>query len=78
MIDESTIENRGVLEANDVVDVIKVQPTKKTKETLNKSISYYEKLLDDLKIGKKCLFEKVDNAINEFIIKDSPPNFKFL
>ena len=35
-----------------------------TKETLNKSISYYEKLLDDLKIGKKSLFEKVDNAIN--------------
>ena len=35
-----------------------------TKETLNKSISYYEKLFDDLKIGKKSLFEKVDNAIN--------------
>ncbi len=35
-----------------------------TKETLNKSIYYYEKLFDDLKIGKKSLFEKVDNAIN--------------
>ena len=35
-----------------------------TKETLNKSVSHYEKLLDDLKIGKKSLFEKVDNAIN--------------
>ena len=23
----------------------------------------------------KKFFEKVDNAINEFIIKDSPPNF---
>ena len=35
-----------------------------TKETLNKSVSHYEKLLDDLKIGKKSLFEKVDNAMN--------------
>ena len=34
MIDESTIENRGVLEANDVVDVIKVEPTKKSKVDL--------------------------------------------
>ena len=34
MIDESTIENRGVLEGNDVVDVIKVEPTKKTKVDL--------------------------------------------
>ena len=32
-------------------------------ETPTKSLSHYERLLDDLKIGKKSLFEKVDTAI---------------
>ena len=60
-VKENKFKNSKV---SDAIVSSKQQFYGETKETLNKSVSHYEKLLDDLKIGKKSLFEKVDNAIN--------------
>ena len=60
-VKENKFKNAKV---SDAIVSSKQQFYGETKETLNKSVSHYEKLLDDLKIGKKSLFEKVDNAIN--------------